>query len=282
VIYTAVISVTNASGVGVSRTVKFDTIDPNNFVVQAEDFDFDGGQYDTTYNGLLPNGYIGINSAINGVDYSHTPGGSDPFLYRTGLPTQQITTDTLLPGYSVDYNVGYFNGGDWGNYTRDYPAGTYFVYGRLAGYSQTVYLDKVVSGVGTTNQVTQRLGYWKSNPNGWNNYMWVPLTDSGGAAPVPVTLGGVSTLRLTTGGNCNPNYFMLIPAAGINLSVATAGSQVMLSFPSQIGQTYRVFSRNDLSSGSWTLLSTVPGDGTVKSVSDPIGAGQKYYTVTSP
>lgn len=282
VIYTAVISVTNANGVGISRTLKFDTIDPNNFVVQAEDYDYDGGQYDVANNGLLPNGYIGINTAIDGVDYFHTPGGSDPYLYRAGLPTQQITTDTLLPGYSADYNVGYFNGGDWGNYTRDYPAGTYFVFGRLAGYNQTVYLDKVVSGVGTTNQVTQRLGYWKSNPNGWGNYMWVPLTDSGGAAPVPVTLGGVSTLRLTTGGNCNPNYFMLIPASGITLSATTTGNQVLLSFPTQVGQSYRVFSRTDLNSGSWTLLTTVPGDGTVKSVSDPVGAGHKYYTVTSP
>jgi hypothetical protein len=35
--------------------------------------------------------------------------------------------------------------------------------------------------------------------------------------------------------------------------------------------------------GNWTLLNTVLGDGTVKSVNDSIGASnQRFYKVTSP
>ena len=46
----------------------------------------------------------------------------------------------------------------------------------------------------------------------------MPLTDDGLAAPAVVKLNGVTTLRLTTAGNCNPNYFMLVPASGITLT----------------------------------------------------------------
>ena len=50
-------------------------------------------------------------------------------------------------------------GTDWANYTRDYPAGSYFVYIRSSGDGPfSMYLDQVVSGAGTVNQVTKRLG----------------------------------------------------------------------------------------------------------------------------
>jgi hypothetical protein len=108
------------------------------------------------------------------------------------------------------------------------------------------------------------------------------LTDDGLAAPAVVKLNGVATLRLTTAGNCNPNYFMLVPAAGITLTAARSGGNLVLSFPTQTGVNYRVFYRSALTTGNWSLLTTVPGNGAVKSVTDPTTASPRFYKVTVP
>jgi hypothetical protein len=108
------------------------------------------------------------------------------------------------------------------------------------------------------------------------------LTDSGLTAPVIVTLGGTNTLRVTSGGNVNANYFMLVPAEGLKLTATRSGANIVISFPTQPGLSYRLFSKTTLSGGTWSLLTTVAGDGSVKSVSDPTTGAQKYYKLTSP
>jgi len=37
-----------------------------------------------------------------------------------------------------------------------------------------------------------------------------------------------------------------------------------------------------LSTGSWTLVTTVVGDGTVKQVTDPSTGARRFYKVTAP
>ena len=298
-IYTAVIAVTNAIGEGVSRMVTFDTMSTANFYVKICDFDYNGGAYDTNGNGLSPNAYIGDGlpndigaggpgpGPILSSDYFHATNGGGAFPYRgpNSLATE-VTADIPLPGFftGFDYDVGYFNTGDFGNYTRNYPAGEYLVYGRLAGGNGnlTAYLDQVTGGLGTTTQTTQRLGTWRANTGGWQNWAWVPLTDAGLVSPVIVTLGGVSTLRVTSGGNINANYFMLVSATGFHISAALSGGNVNISFPTQAGASYRVFYNSTLTGGTWSLLATVPGNGSVQTVSDPNTSGQRFYRVTSP
>jgi hypothetical protein len=129
--------------------------------------------------------------------------------------------------------------------------------------------------------VTKRLGQFYAVNN--QPFDWVPLTDDGLVAPVVVKLGGTNTLRIsTTTGNCYPNFFMLVSASGITLSATRAGSNVSISFPTQTNATYRVFYRADLTTGNWILLTTVLGDGTRKTVSDPLTGSQRFYKVTSP
>ncbi|MEJ0088796.1 MAG: hypothetical protein WDM80_03450 [Limisphaerales bacterium] len=283
--YTAIITVTNSTGAGVTRTVVFDTMSTANFYVKIEDFDYNGGEWDTTGNGLTPNGYIGQNSSITNVDYYHSETGGGNFPYRgpNALATEP-TSDTPLPGYSAgnDYDVGNFNGGDFGNYTRNYPAGKYLAYGRLAGGNgvATAYLDKVTGGWGTTSQTLKRLGTWSATPGGWQNWVWIPLVNNG--LPVVIDVAGTNTLRVTSGNNINANYFMLVPVQPINLSAKPSGSNVAISFPTQAGKSYRVFSRASLTTGNWTLVTTVGGDGTVKSVSQPATSSQQFYQVVSP
>jgi len=276
-IYSAVFTVTNTVGSGISRTVQFDTMSQNNFYVAICDFDYNSGQYDTVNNGLLQNGYLAQNTAVTNVDYHHNTTAGEQFNYRMGLATE-VGTDFSLPGFLPQYDVGWFGYGDWGNYTRNYPAGKYLIYGRVAGFVQSDSLDLVASGAGTSSQTLKNLGYFVCNPNGWASWTWAPLTDAGGVVPQVVTLGGVQTLRLSSGNNCNANYFMLVPASGITMTAAKSGSGVTLSFPTVAGKTYQVFYETDLQNGTWTLLSTVVGDGTVKSVTDS-AVGTRFYKV---
>ena len=51
-----------------------------------------------------------------------------------------------------------------------------------------------------------------------------------------------------------------------------------LAFPTTSGVTYEVLYANSLTSPiTWHTNSTVAGDGSVKTVFDPIGPAQKYY-----
>jgi hypothetical protein len=291
-IHTAIITATNSLGHGISVINQFDTFSQNNFMVEAEDFDYGGGQY-IPASDWFPDAYEGISpDAIASIDFVHTMIDGELFPYRNGIPQSlvqnlQVEQRAIFVSFGAfDYQLDNFGIGDWANYSDTYPTGTFNVYIRTAGLGGTpfsMYFDQVVTGVGTTNQVTQRLGQFSAVGINQQTYAWVPLTDSGLVAPVIVKLGGVSTLRITTPtGLCYPNYFMLVPASGITLSAATAGSSVNISLPTQAGATYRVFYRNNLTTGNWILLNNLLGDGTRKSVSDPIGASQRFYKVTSP
>jgi hypothetical protein len=280
--YTAVIAVTNTAGSGTSRIITFDTMSTGNFYFKADDFDHDDGQWDVAGNGLVPNAYLG-QGGTDGVDYHHTTVTGELFTYRFGLPTE-VTSDIPLPGFtaSANYDVGWFGGGDWGNFTRNYPAGKYYLYGRLAGMAGSVSLSRVTAGWGTANQTLQALGTCNSSvtSQGWQTWTWCPLQKNG--LPTLLDVGGTNTLRVTSAGNVNADYFMLVPAQGIKLSAAKSGTNVVVSFPTQPGISYRVFAVSNLTSGAWSALATVPGDGTTKSVSDPANAATHYYKVTSP
>ena len=299
-VHTAIITVTNSLGHGISLTNQFDTFTQNNFSFEAEDFDYGGGQY-VSASDWVPDAYAGFVSFTN-IDFQHTPVAGEPtdgseyqYRFETGIPQQLLEPNTpgVLYDYlrlpwvnqigSFDYYLYWFGGGDWANYTRVYPTNGCFVYARSAGLgTNSMYLDQVVSGAGTTNQVTKRLGEFAAVNNA--SFTWVPLTDAGLVAPVAVNVGGTNTLRIsTTTGDCYPNYFMLVQASGIRLSAARSGSNIVVSFPTQAGSNYRVFFRTNLSTGNWTLLNSVLGDGTVKSVSDSNPAGSpRFYEVTSP
>ena len=146
-----------------------------------------------------------------------------------------------------------------------------------------MYLEQVISGAGTTNQAVTKLGNW--NAVGINNatHAWAPLTDDGLVAPVVVGLGGIETLRITTTtGDCYPNYFMLVPAAGINLSAAPTVGNAVITFPSQAGVVYRIFSRSALNTGAWSYLTSVLGKATVTSASVPVTGTAQFYKVVAP
>jgi hypothetical protein len=230
------------------------------------------------------------------VDFHHTINGGEPtdgsdFQYRqNGIP-QESTPDYYLATFAanpflyVDYNLYWYGGGDWANYTRDYPSGPFNIYVRTAGIgAYTMDLGQVISGLGTSNQVVKPLGQFSSTGININTFGWVPLTDAGGVAAVTVNVPGTSTFQLLTPtGDCYPNYFMLVPAAPIRLSAARVGNNINISFLAQTGSVYRVFYRTNLLTGSWTLLNSVLGNGPTESVTDsPASGSLRFYKVTSP
>ena len=88
--------------------------------------------------------------------------GSD-FQYRANGIPQQAPSDYLRADYinnfATDYQLYWFGGGDWANYTRDYPTGHFNIYVRTSGLGAfTMNLGEVISGGGTTNQVVKPLG----------------------------------------------------------------------------------------------------------------------------
>jgi len=287
-IHVAIISVTNVLGHGISVTNYFDTFSEANYMVEAEDFDFDGGQY---VNDAIPNSYAGLGATTN-IDFQHITLPGQAFTYRSdgipenflNLPVQRdwVRSNFVYWG-GIDYILTYFAGTDWANYTRQYPAGSYFAYIRSSGDGPfSMYLDQVVTGAGTVNQLTRRLGRFGAVGKDYITYAWVPLTDDGLSSPAVVKLNGLTTLRLATDGNCNPNFFMLVPAGGITLTATQSAGQVTLAFPTQAGVSYRVFYRTNLTSGNWALLTTVLGNGATKSVSDPAGGVSRFYKVSAP
>ena len=288
-IHVAIITATNSLGHGIRLTNRFDTFNETNSMVEAEDYDYDGGQF---FDPWMPGAYKDLGATTN-IDFQHiTQDGQNPFgMYRTdGIPEDKLglhdyLRQVFLNNFVPDYVLTYFGNPDWANYTRMYPSGSYYVYGRFSGgvgITFTMYLDQVVSGAGTITQTTRRLGQWTAMGNDYTIFNWVPLTDAGGAAPVVVKLNGLSTLRITTTGYCNPNYIMLVPATGISLSAAQQGNNIVISFPTQNGANYRVFYRTDLNAGNWVLLTSVLGNGSVKTVSDALPPSRRFYKVVAP
>jgi hypothetical protein len=286
-IHTAIISATNSLGHGILVTDDFDTFSTNNYLVEASDFDFGGGQYipDASW---YPNAYATLEATTN-IDFQHTTLGCEQYPYRPDGISQQQGQDWLTPIFvsnlgSKEYDLGCFGGGDWANYTRSYPPGNYYVYVRSAGLGPySMYLEQVVSGAGTTNQAVKILGDWNAVGVNETTYAWVPLTDGGSVAPVVVSLTGVETLRITTPtGDCYPNYFMLVPASGVKMSASKLGANATISFPTQNGVVYRVFYRNSLSSGNWNLLTSVLGNGAVEPVSVPVTGTAQFFKVVAP
>ena len=300
---TLVINATDANGLSNSISETFDTFSQNNFTIEAVDFDFNGGQFidnpvPTAGLFLATNSYYdgGINTtnaAVQNVDYNgFSDGGGESWNYRpldTGVGqelTADFKRDKFISSGAQDYDIGFWNGGFWENYTRTFPTGSYNVYSRMAGgngpFNNTT-LSLVTAGRGTTTQTTQLLGsFADANAAGWTTWHWVPMRDTNGNLAT-VSLGGLQTVRATSGNNLNAHFFMFVPAVSLSptMTVSISGTSVTLAFPTLSGHSYTVLWNNTLVGGTWTPLSgAVSGDGTVKTVPDTVVAGpgsRRFY-----
>jgi hypothetical protein len=212
-IYSVFIQITDAAGNPVSTSVSFDTIVPT-YTFEAEDFNYGGGQY---FDNPQTNAYNGFDATTN-IDYqAHGQHGGD--YNRVGLTTESLG-EKLRPQYNgtgkQDYDVGFNDGGNWGNYTRNYPAGTYNIYVRASNGTGNTSADSgsislVTSDPTAPNQTLLQLGKYSVPAIAWSTYSWVPVKDPAGNL-AQFTGGSLETLRMTIdGGNCNENFFLLTP-----------------------------------------------------------------------
>lgn len=158
-VYTAVIQAADISDNSSSTSLTFDTISADYYTFEAEDFDYtDGATSALFFDNPQTNAYAFLNSA-SGIDF-FLNGGTVNFAYRGSAGTalnQENAGDKRRHQYDgglSDFDLGNANNGDWGNYTRTYPAGTYNIYLRAAsgGGGGVSTLSLVTAGVGTPNQ----------------------------------------------------------------------------------------------------------------------------------
>lgn len=287
--HTAIITVSDANGT-VSSTNSFGTFSSTNFTWEAEDYDYGGGLFIPDAQADAYSGQPGV----SGVDFLETdPNSNEGFPYRSfpAMPTSSAgdqARDQFTSINGTDYNIGYFGGGSWLNYTRAYPPGTYNVIGRFAeGASATeAILSQVTGGFGTTNQTLKPLGTFYVAPGGWSTWEWASLMDASGR-PAKITLTGpTNTLQL--GGSpvsghpeVNVNFLMLVASTpDIVATVSVSGATVTISFPTQSGASYQVQYKNKLSDTTWLPLgSVVAGNSAVQSVNDSVTGSSRFYRV---
>lgn len=226
--YVGSVKATDNQGASILIPLRFDTFLTNDFVLEAEEYNF------SSDNGLTGGSFID-----NPLLLAET--STDPNAYNSqpGLPQVDFhdnrgtsyqgnggnydaehtfrTYDLVRTSHSPDFprakyvNAGGANAfffetdvvdiydGDWLNYTHTYPGGTYNVYLRQSQYRlpfSFVTLEKVSGDRTTTNQTTTVTGGFVGEPGGTGLYYNWALEDGVGK-PVALRLsGGVETLRL--------------------------------------------------------------------------------------
>lgn len=304
-ILTLLVNAADANGLSNSVSVSFDTFSQSNFMVNAVDYDFSGGQF---IDNPVPTGNANLalatvaadsyyawpegnsaNAAVVGVDYSATntaAGYTQDYRYLDEAGTQPAT-DFLLQTYinngATEFNLGYWDPGEWFNYTRTYPTNQFHVYGRFAndGAFSGVTLSKVTSGQGTAVQGTSVLGTFASTASsGYQDWVWAPMMGTNGQLAT-ISLGGVETLRATGGTGQNANYYMFVPVTtAAKLAATIGGGNIVIQFPTQSGSSYTLLSSSSLTGGTWTPVSGangVSGTGSTISVTNSMTQAQQFY-----
>ncbi len=237
------VKVTNANGSADTRGVSGNAVQQDDilrlimkgaFIVEAEDFNYEGGKHVAAsdvmpYAGDAYKGLIPVNNVdfFNGPDESTANAGA--YTYDRFKTTDPATVEIKGPGDNVNsaigrlrgdfsvtanYAVGWTGGTDWQNYTRVLPAGKYAIIAAMAhdGYAavtdtgnrinaslQKVANPTVADGSTATveggQQGLTKLGdFIAADTGAWSSNDFIPLADASGN-PVLVDLGGETTLR---------------------------------------------------------------------------------------
>ena len=287
--HTAVITLKDNSGRTTTNVVSFDTFAANVYTFEAEDFDYNRGLF---IDNPQTNAFAGL-AAVDGIDCHNASGGNSSYRPNpSGLATE-TASDALRAAYATgptDYDVGWNNGGNWGNYTRTYPAGVYNLYMRAASpngspiTTDAASLALVTAGWGTSNQTMKRLGTFDvPNTGDWHKFTWVALKDASGNLVQLTNTGSIKTLRATTdNGGYNVNFYALAPTTA-NLPIlsllATPGS-LALSLPTQPGFSYEVLYKSNLTDTVWIPLGpALVGNGAIQSITLPTPDRTRFYRV---
>jgi hypothetical protein len=195
------------------------------FVIEAEDYDFEGGRH-LPVASVMPyyGGAYSNRVGVLDIDYFNQDGADSQAYRPLPAPNNASLFDNIAgrygaarPGWSVERNwrLGSAAPGDWQQYTRTVPAGTYWVWaalshagrepGQLRGSLERVTGDPTQPGAATVV-----LGEFDApGSGGWGENALVPLRVGGTLATVTVVEGtGTFRFRLASG---DLDWFVLIP-----------------------------------------------------------------------
>ncbi|MHC1764808.1 MAG: hypothetical protein AB9869_10980 [Verrucomicrobiia bacterium] len=233
--YAAIIQVVDSDGATNGVTLYFDTFLTSNFVIEAEDYNFAGGQF---YNNPIliaeltgpVDGAFAGQAGIQDIDFSDTRTAPNNYPYRPDdpvgtkrtldVPRAKFTAAGGAASEIYDYDIGEIETGEYLNYTRNFPAGSYEVYLRESLFNTIqaeTLLEKVTSDPLQPDQTTTTLGSFLGFSSG-TKFRNVPLTDALGKKVV-VRLSGRETLRLRqvtpdpSDGNIYQNYLIFVPTS---------------------------------------------------------------------
>ena len=263
-LYTATIVATDTGSLSTTNTISFDTITPR-YTWEAADWDYNGGSY---IDNPQTNAYYNLPSASSDF-YWQNPNTGSPELYRPrGLETESCgdTARLAYQPYSTmtNYDVGYNGTGNWANYTRHYPPGSYNVFVRASDGNGAQSDAGDISVVAGTASFGPGTNYFSTQSTGWQTYNWYPLINNSSNLPAVLTIpndGTASTLRMTIdGGNCNEHFFMLLP---VNTNAPIGGAAYIINdFPNgayQFQQTNTFTCTVDSTNGVTTIIAQVTG-----------------------
>ncbi len=246
--YTAILQAEDSEGLVTRHTIYFDTFLAGNPTIEIEDYNFEGGNFinnpaPSVEGAPAADTYYGQVGVVD-VDYSETrtsPNGNDT-MYRPSDPIRMIHSRDFTrakfaslggsAGGVFDYDVGDIATGEWLNYTRTFPAGSYEVYLResLANMaSGESVLEQVTGDPTQPAPATKVLGSFLGSLTGFQ-YRNFPLTDGAGLNKIVLRLDGKTTLRLrqvtadSSDGARLQNYLIFVPVAAAGVQRATVSS----------------------------------------------------------
>ena len=195
------------------------------FVIEAEDYNHGGGQH-VAASDVMPY-YGGTYANLSGVldvDY-HNTDGTESQAYRPLAAGRNVNLyDNVSGRYGldrptwtalVDYRIGGAAVGDWQQYTRNVPAGQYYVWAALShpGTSPnqlTGSLEQVTGNAGQTDPARVVLGSFSGTGSGaWGYNSLILLRDALGEPAVVNAGGGATTLRFNLGSG-DLDWFILV------------------------------------------------------------------------
>jgi hypothetical protein len=278
-----------------TASADFVTLPRGTLFVEAEDFNFGGGQYITNQPIGMTGRYSG--GAFTGrgtvadanIDWSvnEAVGQAGRFPGGPGVTTTNVPSESFVRGeFDVQVNalvVG-ADPGEWLNYTREFPAPgqDYYVLGRFSSTNAPIHvrMDEVTAGSTTTNQTLLSLGEFRptraSAPaDAWEAF---PLLSTAGQPVVLTNLTGLKTFRMTvlTNGGGEMDYFMFVPVVvpsggggtNTNVQITRSGNNLVLTW-----STGRLESADNVS-GPWTAVPTASSPFTI-----PPAGTRKFYRV---
>jgi hypothetical protein len=287
--YTANVSINTTNNDPCILSYRFDTFGPAYYTFEAEDWDYNSGNY---INNPAVDAYASL-AGVDGIDAHNASGGGTAYRSNdAGDLGNEVTGDVLRAQFVAsgtnDYDIGWTAAGQWANYTRTYPTGVFNIFMRVAspsGQEDAASLLRVTSGLGTSSQTTVSLGTFNAPATGgYQTWGWTPLVDTNGSSVIVTNSGSVSTFRMSEdNGGWNANFFMFVPAPatvpkGPPLTITLIGGKATISFPMTNGSSYQIQYKNKLSDPIWTPLgSPVSTTGSAGSVQDTITGTGRFY-----